>query len=167
MTQSPIDPNSRESRMPRRITLASAVLLTALAAGCASTPSVASRPSAATLCDASTAAHAAAPSFSEPLRVVHAAPVREIVGRHPTGAMRGADISVVAPLGYDAVDVRRILACRADAARSRGSADDLLALPDVSVRVSANGSGFVARVTARRRALGAEVWQRASRLPAN
>lgn len=167
MTQSPIDPNSRESWMPRRITLTSAVLLTALAAGCASTPSVAPRPSAATRCDATSVAHAAAPSFSEPLRVVHAAPVREIVGRHPTGAMRGADISVVAPLGYDAVDVRRLLACRAEAARSGGSSNDLLSLPDIAVRVSAHGSGFVARVTARRRALGAEVWQRASRLPTN
>lgn len=164
MTHSKSTPNPRKSPTPRRAAFATSGLLVALAAGCASAPAPAPRTSGAIACTELPLA-TAAPSFSAPLRVVSVAPVREVVGRHPTGATRGADIAVVAPIGYDAADVRRLLACRADAARNDGASDDLLALPETAIRVAANGSGFVARVTARRRTVGAEVWQRASQLP--
>lgn len=142
------------------------LVFTASLAGCASSPAPVASSTASTgvACEQLPATLVQAPSFSAPLQVVRSKAIHEVVGRQTVGSKRGAELEVLAQPGYDVSSVRRILACRADAARSQGSTSDPLAVDGVRVAVESHGPGYVVRLTAPDRAAGSDVWSRVASL---
>lgn len=147
--------------------LLTTAFVSVIGAGCASSagaPAATAASPTGVACGDLPAALVEAPSFSEPLRVVHAEPIQEVVGRQTVGAKRGAELGVVADPGYDVTAVRRILSCRADAQRAGSSEVDPLAVEGVRVSVSQADQGYVVRVVASNRQGGSDVWSRVSSL---